>query len=569
MWLFDLVGSLGLFLLGMWLMTEGLKLAGGQALRNLLGRWTSSRSRGLAAGVLVTALVQSSSAVTVATIGFVNAGLMSFQQSVWVIFGSNVGTTMTAWLVTLFGFSLNIDSFTFPLLGVGAFLRVFSPYKRGQAFGMALAGFGLLFMGINALQSTFTGLESSLNLTTLNTPGLSRVFIGLGLGLFLTLVTQSSSAAIALILTAVASGIAGLNVAAAAVIGANIGTTSTAVIASFGATANARRLALAHVAFNLITALVALLLLPLFLGLVNPLVAGTSGGGMTLFLAIFHTFFNVTGVLLMWPLEPPLSRWLMRRYQPGPTTEKASKLDKNVATIPDLALRALILELQELRNQLSATHLGNLLQTTDELAAGGETPADLDALEKRLDGVNQFIVLMSQADLSEQLSERITAGFSINHYLINAFDTLKAIAAQREKVHSLSGSVAELLQTWLDRVLQFARDLGHMDQSLQGQHWAELLGNYQQFKNAVLAAGVHRHADINSVEEVLFIGSLSKRYLDQLLQTSQPLQKLVHQETRSNPEQSQVTAVEPTDPAPAGEEPAAPQAAARVLSDKS
>ena len=123
--LFSLMGSLGLFLLGMWLMTEGLKLAGGRALETLLGQWTSSRLRGLATGVLITALVQSSSAVTVATLGFVNAGLMTFQRALWVVFGSNVGTTATAWLVTFFGFSMKIDALTFPLIGVGAALRTF------------------------------------------------------------------------------------------------------------------------------------------------------------------------------------------------------------------------------------------------------------------------------------------------------------------------------------------------------------------------------------------------------------------------------------------------------------
>src|SRR5690606_31198883 len=154
--LFNLIGSLGLFLLGMWLMTEGLKLAGGKALEHVLGTWTSSRRRGLATGISITALVQSSSAVTVATIGFVNAGLMSFSQALWVVFGSNVGTTLTAWIITFFGFSLNIDAYTFPLIGIGAALHIFSPYQRGKALGMALAGFGLLFMGIGSLQENFS-----------------------------------------------------------------------------------------------------------------------------------------------------------------------------------------------------------------------------------------------------------------------------------------------------------------------------------------------------------------------------------------------------------------------------
>lgn len=529
MWLLDLIGSLGLFLLGMWLMTEGLKLAGGRALQNLLGRWTSTRLRGLAAGLLVTALVQSSSAITVAAIGFVNAGLLTFQQSVWVIFGSNVGTTMTAWLVTLFGFSVDIDAFTFPLFGVGAFLRVFSPAKRGQALGMALAGFGLLFMGIDALQSTFTGLESQLDVAALNRPGFLSILLGVGLGFFLTLVTQSSSAAIALILTAVASGVAGLNLAAAAVIGANIGTTSTAMLASIGATPNARRLALAHVAFNLITAMVAVLLLPLFTGMAGAVADTRSSAGLTFLLALFHTAFNLLGVLLMWPLEPVLSRRLLRLFEKPAGVSKESNLDKNVATVPDLAVRALTLELLELRERISNISLEQLLQPEPAVAVENEmtSAAQLAELESRLDGVNQFVQLISQADLSPLLSTRVTAGFSVNHYLGNALDTLKAIAGQAQQAPSSMSLSGSLLREWLAKAAAFARDTVHSDRTYHDSHWQELQSAYAQLKNAVLAAGVHRQADITSVEVTLFIASLSKRYIDQLLQVANPLEKLM------------------------------------------
>jgi phosphate:Na+ symporter len=406
MWTFNLIGSLGLFLLGMWLMTEGLKQAGGRALQSLLGSWTSNRLRGLSAGILVTALVQSSSAVTVATIGFVNAGLMTFQQSVWVIFGSNVGTTMTGWLVTVFGFSLDIEAFTFPLLGVGAFLRVFSPNKRGQALGMAMAGFGLLFMGIDALQSTFTSFAAQFDMRALSTAGVQGVVLGVFIGMLLTIATQSSSAAIALILTAVAGGIAGLTVAAAAVIGANIGTTSTALIATLGATSNAKRLAFAHVLFNVITASVALLLLPLFLGVTAFMSTPGRSVNTTMALALFHTSFNVLGVILMQPLEPWMSRYLLGLFRKiSAETHSPSVLDKNVAAVPDLAIRALSLELHKLREQLTLIPLHKLLDSADE-----KLP-DRNALDARLDGVDQFIQLVSQADLSKELSNLLAANF--------------------------------------------------------------------------------------------------------------------------------------------------------------
>jgi phosphate:Na+ symporter len=142
------LGGIGLFLLGMWLITEGLRLAAGASLEQLLARWTSSRGRGLLSGTLLTAVVQSSSVVTVAVIGFVNAGLMNFQRAVWVIFGSNLGTTLTAWLVALIGFKFKIDALPCRLSAWARCCASFSPVERYRSLGMAMAGFGILFLGI-------------------------------------------------------------------------------------------------------------------------------------------------------------------------------------------------------------------------------------------------------------------------------------------------------------------------------------------------------------------------------------------------------------------------------------
>ncbi|WP_373054666.1 Na/Pi symporter, partial [Thioalkalivibrio sp.] len=165
------LGGLGLFLLGMTLLTDGLKTAGGKALQHILGVWTRTRPRALASGMGVTALVQSSSAVTVATIGFANAGLLTLGQSVWVIFGSNVGTTMTGWLVALIGFNIRIEAFALPAIGIGALLYLFMKAARPRYLGLALAGFGLLFFGIDVLRETFEGLSATFDLSALARPG--------------------------------------------------------------------------------------------------------------------------------------------------------------------------------------------------------------------------------------------------------------------------------------------------------------------------------------------------------------------------------------------------------------
>src|SRR5690606_27288267 len=274
-------------------------------------RWTSSRVRGLASGTLLTALLQSSSAVTVAVIGFANAGLMQFERAVWVIFGSNLGTTLTAWLVALVGFSLKIDNFALPLVGVGALVRVFSPVARHRSFGMALAGFGILFLGIETLSGGFSALGDGVALDG----RYNNVVLMVIIGAVLTAVMMSSSAAIAVALSALAAGLLTLPDAAAVVIGTNIGTTVTALIAAIGATSHAKRLAIAHLLFNLLTGVVALLALSPFVALVIWL--GDAFGYAdqpTMMLALFHTLFNVLGIVLMTPLEPAMSRFLMTRF---------------------------------------------------------------------------------------------------------------------------------------------------------------------------------------------------------------------------------------------------------------
>lgn len=513
--IFSLIGSLGLFLLGMWLLTEGLKLSGGRALESLLGLWTRSRQRGLLAGVLITGLVQSSSAVTVATIGFVNAGVLTFQHALWVVFGSNVGTTLTAWIVTFFGFSLNIDAITFPLIGVGAGLSIFSPYERGKAFGRALAGFGLLFMGIDALKDSFSGYANNIDVQVMLDNGGHGPFWGLVIGLLLTVVTQSSSAAIAIILTAVASEVAGASVAAAAVIGANIGTTSTALIATLGATLPAKRLAWAHVAFNAVTAVLALALLPLFWWLMSRFTEHPiAGGNLTLPLALFHTCFNVLGVILMWPLEPKLSRHLLSMYsQPPKQRVEMSHLDSNIATVPDLAIRALGLELSLL---LDETGKLNLLGRTDQ----STQTQTVDHLKQRTEQAVTFIAQCLNSRLTEKQGERLTEGLSVCHHLRNAARLYTKATTRYHTIAGYSLPAVKKLHDWLSSVDTTSHQLHHGDLALIKEHMHRLHNEYQSLKKQLLAAAVAEKAGIDLVDDTLITASLSRRYVEQVAQAT-------------------------------------------------
>ncbi len=344
------LGGIGLFLLGIHLMTAGLKVAAGDTLRDILGRWTNSRQRGLLSGILITGLVQSSSAVTVAAIGFVNAGLLTLPQAMWVVFGSNVGTTFTGWLVAVIGINFKIEALALPLLGMGMVLFLSGTSTRRGALGEALTGFGVFFLGIATLKLTFEGIAAAIDVTSLQTQGIWNTAAFVGAGIVLTTLMQSSSAVIAIAITAALGGLLTIESGAALVIGANIGTTSTALIAVFGATAAAKRVAVSHVFFNILTGLSALALLPVMLIIVEFVeakVTGTRAPATTL--ALFHTAFNVLGVLLIWPLSKRLETWLATRLTTREEAEaRPQYLDDFSLAVPSIALNAIILEMKRI-----------------------------------------------------------------------------------------------------------------------------------------------------------------------------------------------------------------------------
>jgi phosphate:Na+ symporter len=384
----SLVGGVGLFLLGMRLMTEGLKHAAGTALTRVLERWAKSGFRGLLSGTLITSLVQSSSAVTVATIGFVNAGLMTLTQAIWVIFGSNIGTTMTGWLVALVGFDINIKAFALPGIGIGMALHLTGRDTRRGAFGEALAGFGVFFVGIDVLKAAFSGLGDRISIEPVSGYGFVQLLLFVVIGMTLTVLMQSSSAALAVTLTATAGGVVPIEIGAAMVIGANVGTTSTALLSVIGATPNAKRVAGAHIAFNVLTGAVALAMLPLIMFLLDrsrDLLGLESEPAIGL--ALFHTVFNVLGVALLVPITPALVRRLERSFKTAEEEEaRPQYLDQNVLSTPVLAVHALLMELNR------AGDIARRLATTavDEVPSMARISRDKAILESLVDSAAEF-----------------------------------------------------------------------------------------------------------------------------------------------------------------------------------
>ena len=291
----SILGGVGLFLLGMAVMTDGLKALAGSALRGVLAKAAATPLRGTFWGAVITLLVQSSSATTMTTIGLVSAGLLTFPQGLSLVFGANIGTTGTGWLVALLGVRISLTAAALPIVFVGALLKLVGRGRWAGA-GSAIAGFALILVGLTTLQQGMGGLAEQLNPADLPSvigeagapwwSGILGVLVLVLAGIVMTTVMQSSTAAIAVTLSALYAGAVGLDQAVALVIGQNIGTATSSAMAAVGASSTAKRLAVAYIAFKLVAAVVALLL---FFPIIRLMVRAVDSADAVTLLAIYHT----------------------------------------------------------------------------------------------------------------------------------------------------------------------------------------------------------------------------------------------------------------------------------------
>ncbi len=521
-----LLGGIGLFLLGMHMLTEGLKLAAGRALEGLLERGTATPVRGLGAGMTMTALVQSSTAVTVASIGFVNTGLLSLQNAMWVIFGSNVGTTLNAWLVAALGFSFRIDAFALPFVGIGATLMLAGRTVRQRALGQALAGFGVLFLGIDALKDTFSGFGATMNLQDHIAPGFTGWLILVGIGTVLTVLMQASGAVIAIIITAAQGGLMSIEAACAMVIGTNIGTTSTAILSALGATSNARRLAATHVIFNLVTGAVAIALLPLLIGLLGALRNWFEQPATpAVMLAMFHTAFNVLGVLLMVPLARPLRRFLASHFRSREEEiARPRYLDAPSLAVPDLALRALRLELGRTQS-FALTALTAATRVPPDEPWIERQASTLDALAP---AIGDYVRKLNAMRLPPALVEAVAHSLRALQYQESAVTAVRQACALATTLGAPPGSELEPIAAAFRQAtgaLAASADAAREDFSAPAVEVrleeAEL--RYQAFKEALLLEGAHARIDIRTLQDWLRLASLERRAIEQVAKAARML----------------------------------------------
>jgi phosphate:Na+ symporter len=420
--IFKLIGGIGLFLMGMVLLTDGVKAFAGDALKRWLIRFTGTPAKAFASGALVTAMVQSSSATTVTVIGFVSAGLLTFPQAVGVVMGASLGTTGTGWIVAVLGLKVSVGFYALPLVGIGAFLKLLA-HGPWRALGIALAGFGLIFIGIESLQDAMRGLSGELDLARLPSSGLLAHLLAMTLGIVMTVIMQSSSAAIATTLTALHTGAINFEQASSLVIGAAVGTTVTGGLAAIGGSVPAKRTALAHVAFNLATGLIAVILLPLFLWIISLAQQHLGLGPGAMSLAAFHTIFIAAGVAIFLPLVDRFSRTIERLLpDTGPVLTR--NLDNTVLQNPAVALEATKRALKE-----TAAETFSALRQSIGVATNG--PVRSEPLVEALQRIQEFFRNIPPVAEDEPMSHNRIAQLHAIEHLARLQPRLKAPASVR------------------------------------------------------------------------------------------------------------------------------------------
>lgn len=356
------LAGLGIFMFGMFLLEEAIKQLSGKAFKSLIRRSTTGKIKSVLTGFFSTAVLQSSSAVSLMTLTFVGAGIISMQNAIGVVLGTNLGTTITSWLVATVGFKINIEGMFLPLLGIGGLGLIFlSSSVRYSGISKLLVGLGFLFMGLDYMKLSVEFFTASIDLATLPHYGLWFYVL---LAIILTAVMQSSSATIAIVLTALNSGLMSFDEGAAMIIGANIGTTATVMLGAVGGINIKKQVAFSHLVFNLYSGILAFLMLPILTKLIFLVIDDSSN--IVLGITLFHTAFNLIGVLLFMPFIPIFVKWVAQIY-PEKEAGNLNYLTSVSVDLPEAAVAAAKQE-TEVAYQETLQWLNEVLKTnvTDE-----------------------------------------------------------------------------------------------------------------------------------------------------------------------------------------------------------
>ncbi len=449
-----LIGALGLFLYGMKLMSEALQKVAGSKLRDFLAAMTSNRFMGVITGLSITAIIQSSSATTVMIVSFVNAGLLTLTESAGVIMGANIGTTVTAWIISILGFKVKMSILAYPIIGIG-FPLIFSKKTRNQSWGQVLVGFALLFIGLESLKTSVPNignnpeiLEFLKNFTGM---GLWSNLIFLLIGTLLTVVIQSSSATMALTLVMCNNGWINFDSAAAMVLGENIGTTITANLAAMVANSTAKRAARLHFLFNVIGVLWVLSIFPFFLKGIDSIAqtfsgksAFTDSGSIPIALSLFHSFFNILNVLIqIWFIKYLVK--LVQRIVPEREDEDEFRLKYikfGMLSTSELSLlqakKEIVLYAQQTKKLFS--RLSTMLNEKNERKFNKQfekVKAGEDKSDEMEISIAKYITKVAEGELSKESSKRISSMLRVIDEIESIGDSCLNIARAIHRANEL------------------------------------------------------------------------------------------------------------------------------------
>lgn len=436
-------GSLCFLLFGMKMMSDGIQKSAGDKLQAALHLMTGNRFTGFFTGCFLTMIIQSSGATTVMVVSFVNAGLIELSKSIAVILGANVGTTITAWIVAIFGFNFQISAFAIPLFGIGYLFTVIKKI-RNPGLGQAIMGFGILFIALQWLSSTISLNSGSMNfLPALQDKGIFSYLIAFVIGIFVTAMIHSSSAMTAIVITMAYNQILTWQFSAAIIIGSNVGSTIDSVMASFGANANAKRTMFVHVLFNSVTAIVALIFIKPFTQLVDLIVPGTVTENITMHIAMLHSMFNIIGSVFFMPFVNPLCKlthliikddkaslpsiykfeFPERAAHESPTIPVVSA-QMEVRRMADISVQMfdrLQYGLTDLSGRFVVDHYDNLVREEDYL----------DQMQEQL---TKYLLKCAQLDIDDKLRENINVMISITGELESMSDDCLSIGVYLKRI---------------------------------------------------------------------------------------------------------------------------------------
>lgn len=464
----NFVGALAILLYGMNMLSDGVQKGAANSLQRLLGIVSGNRFTAVLTGLLVTAIIQSSGATTVMVVSFVNAQIISLTQAIGIIFGANIGTTVTAWIVSLFGFSFKISAFAIPLFGIGFFVTCMKKW-RFHDLGEILMGFGLLFFGLSLLSDSLTLSEESVAfLKDVSEWGVGGLLIAVLVGAVFTALIHSSSAMTAIVLTMAANGSLTWEFSAAVVLGSNIGSTIDAILSAIGSSTNAKRAALVHVCFNVAGTILALIVFKPFLALIDWIVPKAPYDNITTHIAMLHTIFNLCCTCIFLPFVNQIATLVSKIIKQSDKDETTSYKIPVVFSSGHGSIELYVLqaekEIEKMANRVMSmfTNICESLESSDneKVSELAEVVFQQEKyIDQMMEEITSFLVQCSQLDgATGIIQNKITQLLQITDYLENLSDESTSIIRNIEKYLAKKQDAklaSEKLLPYMQKVMEF------------------------------------------------------------------------------------------------------------------